>query len=89
MKPGYKRTVNAIVFLTVVLLLTLPARSAQPAGTKGVPPDWLFLQGSYWYVPTANLPALLSTTTGGGTFAPISDQTVFFIQQYAGGYSGA
>jgi hypothetical protein len=48
--------------------------------------DWTFLADSYWFVPPANLLALLSSTTNGGTFIPISDQTVFYIEDYQGGY---
>jgi hypothetical protein len=98
----YRRRLGAIVVVTLVLTLPTSASSDSPAGQRvgpsacrptacgdsGVPTPagWNFLENSYWYVPTPNLPALLSTTAGGGTFAPISDQTVFFIQHYAAGY---
>jgi len=48
--------------------------------------SWRFLQNSYWYVPQANLQALLSSTEDGGTYIPIGDQTVFHIQNYENGY---
>jgi hypothetical protein len=86
MKALFKRPLGVVLVLAAILALPFSARSEQPARPNGVPPRWNFLQNSYWYVPEANLPALLSTTAGGGAFAPISDQTVFFIERYAGGY---
>ncbi len=98
----HKQGLGALVVLIVVLTLAtlgisdtdtragstaLPTCSGTTCGNTGLrAADWNFLRSSYWYVPTANLPALLSTTAGGGIFVPISDQTVFFIQQYAAGY---
>ena len=47
---------------------------------------WSFLNNSYWYVPTPNLLAVLSSIEGGGSVAPITDQTVFYIKTYQSGY---
>jgi hypothetical protein len=73
------------LYVAIVLVLIL---GVAPAGeASGLSPArWSFFQDSYWYVPRANLPAMLSSTSGGETFIPISDQTVFYIQQYKGGY---
>jgi hypothetical protein len=46
---------------------------------------WSWLANTYWYVPTANLPAVLYNSTT-GTIAPVSDQTVFHITDYRDGY---
>ena len=60
---------------------------SQGSSSRGVSStEWRFLQNSYWYVPRANLAALLSSTANGGTFIPITDQTVFYIQRYVRGY---
>jgi hypothetical protein len=46
---------------------------------------WAWLADTYWYVPTANLPAVLfNGSTGAGT--SVSDQTVFHIAGYSRGY---
>jgi hypothetical protein len=69
-----------LVFLAA--LGTVCPGDAQGSGKSA----WSFLSNSYWIVPPANLPALLSDTSNGGTFVPIVDQTVFHIQTYQGGY---
>jgi hypothetical protein len=46
---------------------------------------WSWFAGTYWYVPTRNLPAVLFDS-GTGTVAPVSDQTVFQITGYRDGY---
>jgi hypothetical protein len=46
---------------------------------------WSWLAGTYWYVPTSNLAAVLYGSTT-GTLAPVSDQTVFQITGYRDGY---
>ena len=79
-KPRIVRWLVTIVFLLVVGSgFVGDARSSSSM-------DWSFLHNSYWYVPAVNLPALLSSTSNGGTFIPISDQTVFYIQRYVKGY---
>jgi hypothetical protein len=46
---------------------------------------WSWLAGTYWYVPTRNLAAVLFNSST-GTLAPVSDQTVFQITGYRDGY---
>lgn len=46
---------------------------------------WSWLANTYWYVPPANLPAVLFNSSS-GTLAPVSDQTVFKITGYRAGY---
>jgi len=46
---------------TIVLVLVVVSGFVGEArGSSSM--DWNFLQNSYWYVPTVNLPALLSST---------------------------
>ena len=78
------RWLNSIVLFAILAALCAGcAGDAQGAPVK----DWSFLQNSYWYVPAANLLAVLSSVEGGvGTVAPIDDQTVFYIKSYQSGY---
>ncbi len=46
--------------------------------------DWL--DDTYWYVPTAYLPALLAINTPQPHVVTVSDQTVWHIDDYSGGY---
>jgi hypothetical protein len=73
-------------FALAILVLACLAcgYSGDAQGSKGS--NWTFLADSYWYVPPANLEAILSSTSNGGTFIPITDQTVFYIQNYQAGY---
>jgi hypothetical protein len=45
---------------------------------------WSWLANTYWYVPTNNLSAVIST--GDGQVVPVLDQTVFQITHYRDGY---
>lgn len=53
-----------------------------PTPTSG---RWSWLADTYWYVPTANLPALIYGPTN-GTLVPVQDQTVYHISGYRSGY---
>lgn len=46
---------------------------------------WSWLAHTYWFVPTANLPATIFNSST-GTLSPVSDQTVFEITGYRNGY---
>jgi hypothetical protein len=46
---------------------------------------WSWLAGTYWYVPPANLPAILYSPSD-QTILPQADQTVFQITGYRNGY---
>ena len=53
--------------------------------TSSVARQWAWLANTYWYVPTANLPALVYDPTS-GTLIPVLDQTVYHITAYSNGY---
>ncbi len=46
--------------------------------------DWL--NGTYWYVPQATLPALLAVNQGTPVVRQVADQTVWFFERCAKGY---
>jgi len=46
---------------------------------------WAWIAGTYWYVPTKNLPAYTYSPQT-NSLATISDQTVFQLAGYANGY---
>lgn len=46
--------------------------------------DWL--DNTYWYVPTAYLPAQLAINTSTPSVATVTDQTVWYFQDYTNGY---
>jgi hypothetical protein len=53
------------------------------------PPRWRWLgagEGTYWYVPKGNLPAVEWDTSDPETYSPVVDQTVWHIDHYADGY---
>ncbi len=60
------------------------------AQAPGIEPSrWSWLgegEGTYWYVPTANLPAVEWDTSDPQSYSPVSDQTVWHIDHYADGY---
>ena len=68
-----------------------PSRRATPGGisvTVSAAPTarrWSWLANTYWYVPTANLSAVLFNSST-GTLAPVGDQTVFQITGIETGY---
>jgi len=49
------------------------------------PRRWQWLANTYWYVPKANLPAIIYNS-GNGDVIPIQDQTVYHISGYREGY---
>ncbi len=49
------------------------------------PRRWSWLADTYWYVPKANLPAIIFDP-GSGALVPIRDQTVYHISGYRNGY---
>lgn len=60
---------------------------AQPNGLN--PARWSWLgegEGTYWYVPPINLPAVRWDTSDPMNYSPISDQTVWHVESYADGY---
>ena len=65
-------------FLAVALI---PFKAAQAVTSD----KWSWLAGTYWYVPTKNLPAY-SYSPITNTVTKVSDQTMFHITHYANGY---
>lgn len=53
------------------------------------PARWSWLgegEGTYWYVPPINLPAVQWNSTDPTNYFPVSDQTVWHVESYADGY---
>jgi len=69
------------------LILTASSTSLRQAGADSRVPrgDWSWLKNSYWYVPEESLPAV-ETTFDPVTHQLISDQTVWHIEDFSGGY---
>ena len=64
------------------------ATAVAPGIARGGGPStdrWQWLAGTYWYVPRENLPAVASSPKLAAPI-PVSDQTVYRIDHYAGGY---
>lgn len=59
----------------------VPAGAQEAAGVG----RWQWLADTYWYVPAKYLPALASNPALTAPI-PVSDQTVYHIEQYRGGY---
>ena len=74
------------------LAAALIAAAAMPAGSSAIAGDemtasarWQWLAHTYWYVPKENLLATASSPALKAP-VPVSDQTVYYISNYAGGY---
>ncbi len=67
----------------------LAARQTQEAAPRTHQPPigsrWSWLADTYWYVPPVNLPAVVYDPTS-EVILPVSDQTVFHITGFRGGY---
>jgi hypothetical protein len=53
------------------------------------PTRWSWLgegEGTYWYVPPVNLPAVQWDSSDPTNYFPVSDQTVWHVESYADGY---
>lgn len=53
------------------------------------PARWSWLgegEGTYWYVPAVNLPAVEWDSSDPTNYSPVSDQTVWHVENYAEGY---
>lgn len=79
------------LLLSATVTTTAAARAAQvaPLHRDRMPAPasnrWAWLADTYWYVPRANLPAVVYNPTT-GTLVPVRDQTVFHITGYRNGY---
>ena len=73
------------LFLTFAAMLVGITRGgvadAQSASTN----RWQWLNNTYWYVPSQYLLAVVSDPSLGPPI-PVSDQTVYYISNYKGGY---
>src|SRR5215467_3693807 len=67
-------------FFCLVLVTLISSGQQPPPSVK----TWSFLNDSFWYVPEANIKAIL--TAPNSPPLPITDQTVFFIEKYVDGY---
>jgi hypothetical protein len=61
------------------------APAPHPPSPPSSPDRWAWLADTYWYVPTSGLPAVVYDASS-GALAPVSDQTVYHISSYRGGY---
>ncbi len=75
-----------IVLVVAIYLALLSPRPPEAEASPPSPPDqWEWLQDTDWYVPQQFLPAVeldLETLM----VTPVSDQTVFHIDEYSNGY---
>ncbi len=79
-----------IIVLVVAIYLALlsprpPQAEASPPSPPSPPGQWEWLEDTDWYVPQQFLPAVeldLETLI----VAPVSDQTVYHIDEYSNGY---
>ncbi len=82
------RTDWARGLLAAALITVAAAADCAPAMAGNDTPStqrWQWLAQTYWYVPKAGLLALASSPAL-KTPVPVSDQTVYYISNYAGGY---
>ncbi len=83
MRPGWARELLAA---TLIAAVAAPACSPAMAGNDTPRTGrWQWLAHTYWYVPKADLLALASSPAL-KTPTPVSDQTVYYISNYADGY---
>jgi hypothetical protein len=85
--PDDRAEVHASPFQARSAVRAANHHSNTPAGPAAFPTAkrWAWLADTYWYVPTANLPAILYNGTSGGSTL-VSDQTVFHVAGYSKGY---
>jgi hypothetical protein len=70
-------------FLLVQLVASVWVEAGTQAAAAADP--WQWLSNTYWYVPTKYLLAIASSPSLPSPI-PVSDQTVYHIQHYQGGY---
>ena len=75
------KTYLLVISSLVLVLASLQFKSGEAATTD----KWSWLWGTYWYVPTKNLPAY-SYSPITNTVTSVSDQTMFHITNYENGY---
>ena len=69
----------------VALLLIAQAKQAASVPPPGPPDRWQWLNNTYWYVPSQYLLAIASDPSLPAPI-PVTDQTVYYISNYQGGY---
>lgn len=74
-----------VLAAALVAAAALPVCSSAIAGDGMATARWQWLAHTYWYVPREYLLAVASSPTL-RTPIPVSDQTVYYISNYAGGY---
>ena len=88
MRAGWARELLAALLIAAAAALACSpamARNDTPRTDTPQAGRWQWLAHTYWYVPRANLLALASSPAR-RTPAPVSDQTVYYISNYADGY---
>lgn len=70
---------------TTIPLLSLALSLGSFESNAATTEKWAWITGTYWYVPTKNLPAYTYSPLT-NNLAAISDQTVFHLAGYANGY---
>lgn len=75
-----------LLLVVAMLVVQSVAASAGPAPEAAATPKrWAWLEGTVWYVPRANLPAIM-TSPDRSAVIPLRDQTVYVIDGYRDGY---
>lgn len=82
MRRSWASGVFAAALISAAATASPVARGADAAPQSG---RWQWLAHSYWYVPKEYLLAIASSPAL-TTPIPVSDQTVYYISDYAGGY---
>ena len=73
-----------IISLAALVAVTLSSQRAASAD-GAMAPNWSWLKGTYWVVPTPYLPSLLLNPST-NRLIPAIDQTVYNITDYRNGY---
>ncbi len=77
---------RGILGATLIAVAAAPASLSARAGNETPRIDrWQWLAHTYWYVPNEYLPAIASSPALKSPI-PVSDQTVYYISNYAHGY---
>lgn len=78
-----------IAVLALQLVSLIQAEDGRPGAEVPAselnPGRWKWLEGTYWYVPKTNLPAM-SYSNRDNSITPVADQTVYVITGYKDGY---
>ncbi len=81
------RTISRIAGMVLAGLVALQPAAAVSGNSEAAPTPkrWAWLEGTVWYVPKTNLPAIMSSAATSAVI-PLRDQTVYVIDGYKDGY---